>query len=347
MRRGISLINRNWQLVLVKVLLLGFNFIAAMIFIFIPMVVMIMTVSGSMSQVGNGPWPSNLIEGIMTHVINFLPALILVALCFAAYLTIAMALSVFSLAASAGIMASAIRDDTFKFTFAEFMLHGKRLFWPFMRFTIIFSLAAIAALSCLAIIGGAIAATLGAVELQHDRLTVFMGALSTFVLIFMGTGILFVLYGTGLQGMAHMTLENRGAVESIKRAWDYLNRNTPAVKLIAAMFGGYLVIQAGVVLVSLIIGLVPVLGALLINGVSLASSVLNMYLGLCIIATMLSYYSMDASQDDEDMLDIADAMAEEELEFLSGIGGPSLSEPELSGYDLDKPGLNKPGMDGP
>jgi len=93
-----------------------------------------------------------------------------------------------------------------------------------------------------------------------------------------------------LYGIASLAFSGTGPMSSIKAAMQYLFSHPNAFWLYALLFVAYLLVSFLLILFSYPFTLIPIIGTILSFPYQLISYAFETYLGLMIIATILTYY---------------------------------------------------------
>ena len=289
-RHGFALANRNWQLVVIQVGFVLINILGLLVFVGLPMIVLAVALgvdaerSGDITQfLDTASYGAALSE--------YLGAVLVVLLCIFVYVTFALVLWLLVTGGTVGSIAHVSRDKAARFSMGVFWSEAKKLFAPLAWYYTALSVAIIA---LFAVLGAAfVAGALGyaAVGLESSRLGIFFTVMGVLLLGSCGLFFSLCLYILSIQGLAPLTVDGRGAMDSIRAVWAFLEGDRQSLYLMLIVVGGYVLAQILLALVGGVLQIIPLLGFLIYLPYSIAANILGIYLYLALLAAVISHYA--------------------------------------------------------
>jgi len=301
-KEGVTLVNRNWQLVLIRVVASLITFIGFFIIVGIPFAIAVIAVGVNLLAAR----PEAFLEGLKDILLKgYLGIALLLVMGILIYLIFAVTLWVYVLAGSFGVLGANLKNPAHAFKLSGFFSEGKRLFWPFTRFYTIIGLFVILVFLLLGLAGGVAVVALG---LPRESLPLVALYLVGVFSIIMFLAFEFSVFGAGI-----IVLESRGAWESVKGGWICRRIRKEILKWCAAWeavkkgwsflaahpraFWGYGLLLFSYFFVSLFLlvlaypfSLIPIIGSLIMLPYQIMVSAVQRYLGLVLAGTAFSYY---------------------------------------------------------
>jgi len=283
-KQGFKVVNRNWQLVLVRIALavlscIGFFFVVA-----IPLVIALLITGISpvfLSQIENSP------DILLTQYFGIV---VVGGLLLLLYLLIATSVGLYAFAGAAGTIARTVRDETQKFSMKVFFEEGKRLFLPVFGFASIMGLIAIGIIICYAISGAIVMAAITYAKSQSLSLSMFLGVFFSLIGVISGFFVLFGFLSLGAYGMAAISLKGSRPVAAVTETARYLLKNPSAFYLYVIMAFLYLIFSLVLALAGLPLKAVPFIGLILALPYQLLIYALQGYAGLFMLSAAFVYY---------------------------------------------------------
>ncbi|NWF76339.1 MAG: hypothetical protein HXY53_07225 [Nitrospirae bacterium] len=287
---GFGIINRNWQLVLMHVVMVILSSIGFIIIVGIPLAIAFIvfgidfTEFASLEDILRAlKYPSEIIS-------KYFSLFLIVVISFFLYLLTVAILGIFIFAGSIGIICLSLTDPTMKFSMKLFFEKAKGIFLRLLGFTTLIGIIFIITAFSLGILGGGIASLVSFAQSQDSTLALFLGTFFSLILIVIVIIIILGILSITLYGIASLGFNETGPFASVKEAFHYLIENPSAFWLYTILFIGYFIASFLLILLSYPFTILPVIGAILSFPYQLISYAFETYLGLTIIATILIYY---------------------------------------------------------
>jgi hypothetical protein len=287
---GFRLINRNWQLVLIQLSMVFISSIGFFIIVGIPLAIAFIFFSIDLTQFANIRDIFNILKEPSDILSKYLGLFLIVLSSFLFYVILVALLGIYIFGGSVGVIGRSIRENSSKFNVRVFFDEAKRLFVRLLGFTSVIGVILIIAAFALGILGGGIAAVVSFAQTQDSTLALFFGTFFSLLLIIVAAVIILGILSITLYGIASLFFKGTGSIMSVKEATRYLIGHPNAFWLYTVLFAGYLIASFLLILLSYPFTLIPIIGTVLSFPYQLISYAFETYLGLMIIAAILSYY---------------------------------------------------------
>jgi hypothetical protein len=291
LQRGSSIINRNWQLVLIQVGAMFASFVGFFVVVGIPLAIAFIVFGLDLTGLSRFEdvfrtfrEPSEILSKYFALVLLVLTSLVL-------YVTAVLAVGIFLFGGAIGIIAKSLAGIPEKFHIKLFLSEGKRLFFPLVGFTSLVGLIFILVAFVLGLCGGLISAVVSVAREQEATLALFLGFFFSLILFAIGFTLIMITLSVTAYGSAVMAVRGQGPVNSLKESVRYLYGHSHAFYLYCLLFLGYLLISFMVVSVSYPLGMIPIIGSFLALIYHFGVYIIQSYLGLVLIATLFCYYA--------------------------------------------------------
>ena len=287
---GFGLINRNWQLVLMQAGMMFLSVALFFVIVGIPLAISFIIFGLDLTGLTSVSDIFNTLRGPSDILSKYIGLLLFILASIILYLLVATVFGIYIFAGSIGIIGRSIQDKLLKFTLRTFMDEAKKLFLRLLGFTSVIGLIFIAAAFFLGLLGGGIAAIVSFAQSQDSTLALFFVTFFSLILIILALIMIIGILSITLYGFAALYFKGTGAFKSIKEAVRFLLQYPNGFWLYTVLFIGYLLAVFILGLLSYPFTLIPIIGTILSFPYQMISYVFQTYLGLVIIATILSYY---------------------------------------------------------
>jgi len=287
---GFRLINKNWQLVLIQVGMVFISSIGFFIIVGIPLAIAFIIFGIDLTELAGARDIFKLLRGPSDIISKYLGLILIILASFILYILVVAMLGIYLFGGSIGIIGRCLQDKTLKFTIQIFLHEAKRLFLRLLGFTSVVGLIFIVAAFFLGLLGGGIAAIVSFAQSQDSTLALFFGTFFSFILVIIALALILGILSITLYGFAALYFRGNGAFKSIREAVRFLIKFPNGFWLYTVLFIGYLLASFLLILIGYPFTIVPVIGTILSFPYQLISYAFETYLGLVIIAIVLSYY---------------------------------------------------------
>ncbi len=289
-RHGFALANRNWQLVVIQIGFVLVSILSLFVIVVLPVIVMAVALGVEAERSGN-------IAGLLdvatsgAALSQYLGAALVVLLFLFVYVTFVLVLWLFVTGGTVGTLAECSRDKEARFSMGVFWSEAKRLFAPLAWY---YTILSIAVMVLFAVLGAAfVAGAFGyaAMGLEESRLGIFFTVMGVLLLGSCGLFFSLCLYLLSIQGLAPLTIDRRGAMDSIRAAWAFLEKDRNSLYLMLIVVGGYVLVQILLALAGGVLQIIPLLGILIYLPYSIVANIFGIYLYMALLAAVISHYA--------------------------------------------------------
>ncbi len=287
---GFRLVHRNWQLVLVQLGMVILSSIGFFIIVGIPLAIAFIVFGIDLTGLTNVKEIFRTLKVPSEVISRYLGLLLIVIASLLLYIIMVAMLGIYVFGGSVGVIGRSLRDRPLKFSMHTFFDEARRLFLRLLGLTCIIGIILIAVAFVLGILGGSIAALVSFTQSQDSTLAFFLGTFFSLILIIIALTLILGILSITLYGVASLSFKGTGPLKSLWEAIHYLSRHPTAFWLYTILFAGYILASFLLILLSYSFILIPVIGTILSFPYQLLSYAFQTYLGLAIIATILTYY---------------------------------------------------------
>lgn len=310
---GFRLVHRNWQLVLVQFGMVIVSSIGFFVIVGIPLAIAFIIFGVDLTGFTDVKDIFRTIKEPSDVISRYLGLILIVIASLLLYIIMVAMLGIYVFGGSIGVIGKSLMERYLKFSMYTFFIEAKRLFLRLLGFTCIIGIIVIAVAFILGVIGGGVATLVSFAQSQDSTLALFLGTFFSLILIIISIIIILGILSVTLYGIAALSLKDTGALKSFWEAIHYLIRHPAAFWLYTILFAGYILASFFLILLSYSFILIPVIGTILSFPYQLISYAFQTYLGLAVIAAILSYYySTEISSEPIIESPISQPSAEEE-----------------------------------
>lgn len=290
-KKGFHLTHKNWQVILIQMVVTIINLIGLVLFVGVPIAVAITSLGIDIANAKD--ILLKLFESPMEFLSRYLGLAILIFIALILYLTAASVVVVYVFGGILGVLRNTALDVQHRFTLSSFFKEAKKLFFPLMGLFSIALLIMIVVLVILGMLAGIVIPLKHAYSQSGARFPVFMVSflnLLTIFLIFLGiiislASVIFTAYA-----VIALVVEKKGIAASLKKTWNFI-KNKP----LAFLF--YLILVVGIMSANLILMVLgelfrtfPAAELLIVNLYLLISYVVQIYFGIVMWSSLLVFY---------------------------------------------------------
>ena len=287
---GFRLVHRNWQLVLVQFGMVIVSSIGFFVIVGIPLAIAFIIFGVDLTGLTDVKDIFRTIKEPSDVISKYLGLILIVIASLLLYIIMVAMLGIYVFGGSIGVIGKSLMERSLKFSMHTFFVEAKRLFLRLLGFTCIIGIIVIAVAFVLGVLGGGVATLVSFAQSQDSTLALFLGTFFSLILIIISIIIILGILSVTLYGIASFSLKDTGALKSLWEAIHYLARHPAAFWLYTILFAGYIFASFLLILLSYSFILIPVIGTILSFPYQLISYAFQTYLGLAVIAAILSYY---------------------------------------------------------
>lgn len=288
---GFRLVNRNWQLVLIQLSMVFVSSVGFFIIVGIPLAIAFIIFGIDLTQLANVRDIFRVLREPSDILSRYLGLFLIVLSSFLLYIIMVSLLGIYVFGGAIGVIGNSIRERASRFNAHTFFGEARRNFLHLLGFTSVIGIIFILAAFFLGILGGGIAALVSLAQSQDSTLALFFGTFFSLILIIIAVVLILGILSITLYGIAALSLKGTGPWSSIKTAVQYMLRHPDAFWLYTVLFVGYLLASFLLIVLSYPFTLIPIIGTILSFPYQLISYAFETYLGLLIIAAIITYYA--------------------------------------------------------
>lgn len=287
---GFRVINRNWQLVLIQLAMLFASGIGFFIIVGLPLAIAFIIFGIDLTGLTNMNDVFNVLKGPYDIISKYMGIILIILSSVLLYLLVVAMLGIYLFGGSIGVIGRSIEDNTLKFSLRLFLDESKRLFLRLLGFTSVIGLILIIAAFSLGLLGGGIASLVSYARSQDSTVALFFSTFLSLTLFILALMLILAILSVTLYGFAALFFKSAGAFRSIREALRFLIKYPNGFWLYALLLAGYMFASFLMILLGYPFTLIPIIGTILSFPYQLISYAFQTYIGLVIIATVLSYY---------------------------------------------------------
>jgi hypothetical protein len=310
-KEGFRVANRNWQLVLIQFAYMFLGFFSMLLIVGVPLAIAFIIFGVDLTEMLRQPDLISVFKMAGAMLSKSLPIVLFVVLSFVLYAAVLIAMSVFVVSGSVGLLAKSIQNGQ-SFSLGLFWSEAKRLFFP------VFIYANIAGLgfTLFTMIMGVLSEIVNQLVLFAETIWPVFGAfISVFfslILGAMGVFMFLVILGISLYGFAYLSYYRPRPLKGIKQTALYLYRTPSSMLMLAIIMAIFLVALFTISMISIMSASIPLL-ALPFNFISQAAlwyAIIVMLSTLFIFYFRTGYQSTLPALRDQDTAQTQDAQPE-------------------------------------
>ncbi|MEW6569589.1 MAG: hypothetical protein AB1390_00220 [Nitrospirota bacterium] len=299
LKSGVRLINQNWQIVLIQVIVVILSSLGFFVIVGIPFAIAFIIFGIDLTKFTEIRDILEILRTPSEIITKYIGLLLIVVVSLFIYLIMITILSIYAFAGSLGIICRSVVDKELRFRVQIFFDEAKKNFSRLLGFTLVMGLIMVVMAFFLGILAGGIGALVSIARSQDSILALFLATFFSLILALIVLTVVLIILSVTLYGIAPLLFKSMGPIKSVKESVRYLIRHPYAFWFYAALFGGYLFVSLTLILIKYPLTLLPIIGTILSFPLQLISYAFETYLGLVIIASILTfYYSTEIRKED-------------------------------------------------
>ncbi len=293
-KEGFSLTNRNWQLVLVRIVAALVNIFLLFLFVGIPVFIAVATLGIDLAHTKDAlpelfSNPGEIIPKYFGLIVLFVVSVIL-------YTTVVSVITLYVFSGMIGTLRNAAFNIRERFSLSSFFQEAKYYFFPLLWLYSFILLVATGLFIIFGILAGILIFMVHTYGEQGSGYTVFFTSFFTLLLGFLALlttlgGIIFTVFST-----LALVIEKRGVFDSLKHAWGFLMNKPSGFLFYLILIFGILGVNIVVMLFGGVIQFIPVAGLFMSIPYQLAYYALQVYLGIVMWSSLLIFYVKGTNQ---------------------------------------------------
>lgn len=289
-KNGFRLINKNWQLIIVQIILLIISTLSFFIVVGIPFAIAFILFGIDLTRLTDFKHILDILGSGKEFLSKYIGLLLIVVGSLFLYFVLIGLMNIYIFAGSVGVIGRSLINKNEKFSIHTFFSEAKRLFTRMLGFTFIIGLVMIFTAFFLGILGGSLGALISFTRSIESKIVIFILIFLSLLIILLALFFVIGILSFTLYGIASLLFKDTGPIKSIKESIKYLSKRPDAFWLYAIIFGSYLLISFILIILKYPIAFIPIIGTILSFPLQLISAIFEAYLGLAFIAIILSYY---------------------------------------------------------
>lgn len=289
-KNGFSLINRQWQLVLIQVVMWVINCVGLVTMVGIPLGIAVILLGLDLTAFSETRNVLGLLQNPGALFSKYLGLFLIVMTSILFYLIIATTIWLYVFGGTAGMISRSLLEPAITFSMQGFFGEARKMFFPLSWFFLLIGLVFIIIIIAMGLFGGGIAALVMFARGQDSTLALFLGIFSSLVALVIGLGVVFGIFAISTYGIAVLFFKKPGAMASFRESIRFLWNHQYAFWLYVVLVVGYFIASIMLMLVVYPFQLIPFMGAVLAIPLQILSSIAQSYLGLVLVAVIFVYY---------------------------------------------------------
>ncbi len=288
-KEGVSIANKNWQLILVQFLFMILSFVSLLVIVGMPLAVAFVIFGIDLTEILRQRDLMGVFNIATAMLKKSLPIVLFVILGFILYLASVVAMWIFAFAGTVGSIAKTILSGQ-SFSMRFFWAEARRLFFPVFAFSNVvgFGFAIIALV--MGILSESARQIIAVAETQEATLAVFLSIFFFLTLLSIGLFLFFATIEMTFYGCGYLVFNRPRPFRALRQAADYLYRTPSAHLLMCILAVGYLTAGSLVVTITSILAMMPLVGTALAMPFQILSQAAHGYVSLVILASLFLHY---------------------------------------------------------
>ena len=288
-KEGVSVANKNWQLILVQFLFMFLGFVSLLVIVGIPLAVAFVIFGLDLTEILRQRDLIGVFQIAAAMLQKSLPIVLFVILGFILYVASIIAMWIFAFAGTIGSIAKTILNGQ-KFSMRFFWAEAKRLFFPIFIFSNMVGFGFAVLAMVMGILSASAQKIISIAETQEATLAVFLSIFFFLVLLSVGLFLFFVTIEMTFYGCGYLVFNRPRPFKVFRQIADYLYRHPSAHLLIGILAFGYLAAGSIVVTITSLLALIPTVGPALAMPFQFLSQAAHGYVSLVILASIFLFY---------------------------------------------------------
>ena len=288
-KEGVSVANKNWQLILVQFLFMFLGFVSLLVIVGIPLAVAFVIFGLDLTEILRQRDLIGVFQIAAAMLQKSLPIVLFVILGFILYVAAIIAMWIFAFAGTIGSIAKTILNGQ-KFSMRFFWAEAKRLFFPVFIFSNMVGFGFAVLAMVMGILSASAQKIISIAETQEATLAVFLSIFFFLVLLSAGLFLFFVTIEMTFYGCGYLVFNRPRPFKVFRQIASYLYRHPSAHLLIGILVFGYLAAGSIVVTITSLLALIPTVGPALAMPFQFLSQAAHGYVSLVILASIFLFY---------------------------------------------------------
>lgn len=287
-KEGFRVINRNLPLVFIQIGVMIISFIAFIFLVGIPVGIAVIYLGIDLLKFKEA---LSALKDPIEFLNQYSGLAIFLVTSFILYLTAVTCLALFVFSGSLAIIKDSLEDPSERFSFKKFLSEGKRYFLPLCLLILILGLFF---LVLIFVLGAFVGTAIVLLTPYKDEMGIFLivfAVISALILISLALAGFLLLLALSIYAVIALIVEELTTWKSIKRAINFVKENfLEAIGFYLLLIAGYIGAAILMMMINFPFSMIPVIGPILTLPYQLLSYVIQIYLGLVIMASLMVFY---------------------------------------------------------
>lgn len=284
-KEGFHLANRNYQLVLLRIIVVIINFISLLLFLGLPIIVAVAYMGFDLSHAVD--LLPDLMESPFDLLSRYLGLVFLIGISFIFYLTFVSTVFLYSVGGTLEVLRNSAVNLQYRFSLSSFLKEANKIFSRLFWLVSILSLIFIALFAAIIISGGIVAGFMQGFSWSETTLKVFLSSfvfLSTIIfgIIIFFSWLIFMVYS-----ILCLVIEEKGPADSIKNTFNFLKKTPQAFLFFIILFAGAIAVNLAFFIIMIPLGMLPFVDIVLYC----VSVVFQNYLAIVVWSALTVFYT--------------------------------------------------------
>ncbi|GER93304.1 hypothetical protein A45J_1041 [hot springs metagenome] len=304
-KEGIQTVHKNYQLVIIQFASMLLSCIGFFTIVGIPIAIAFIMFGLDLTEILRIKDIVSAFKGSAELLNKYFAMAIVIILSLLIYVAFIIALWIFTISGTIGVLRDSIIDADFKFKLKTFLREGRNFFSPVFFFSAMIGIAFIFLAFMLGLLGGGTSAIIEMAKAQEATLALFLGVFFSLIILSVGIFLIIVTLSITTYGIAHLSFQRSNTIETIKNTVRYIYSRPSSMGFYAILLIGYMVVGFLVILIGSPFTLIPIIGPILSLPYQLVTYVIQGYVSLVMLSSIFHYYyktwySLSSSESSED-----------------------------------------------
>ncbi|BCB95152.1 hypothetical protein JZK55_00740 [Dissulfurispira thermophila] len=304
-KEGIQTVHKNYQLVIIQFASMLLSCIGFFTIVGIPIAIAFIMFGLDLTEILRIKDIVSAFKGSAELLNKYFAMAIVIILTLLIYVAFIIALWIFTISGTIGVLRDSIIDADFKFKLKTFLREGRNFFSPVFFFSAMIGIAFIFLAFMLGLLGGGTSAIIEMAKAQEATLALFLGVFFSLIILSVGIFLIIVTLSITTYGIAHLSFQRSNTIETIKNTVRYIYSRPSSMGFYAILLIGYMVVGFLVILIGSPFTLIPIIGPILSLPYQLVTYVIQGYVSLVMLSSIFHYYyktwySLSSSESSED-----------------------------------------------
>ncbi len=288
-REGVTIANRNWQLIVVQFLFMILSFVSLLVIVGMPLAVAFVIFGLDLTEILRQTDLMGVFNIAVAMLRKSLPIVLFVILGFLLYLASVVAMWIFAFAGTIGSIAKTILNGQ-RFNMKFFWSEARRLFFPVFIFSNVIGFCFAILAMVMGILSESARQIIAIAETQEATLAVFLSIFFFLTLLSVGLFLFFATIEMTFYGCGYLVFSRPRPFRAVRLVASYLYRTPSAHLLMAILAVGYLAAGSVAVTVTSLLAMIPSIGTALAMPFQFVSQAVHAYVCLIILASLFLHY---------------------------------------------------------